>query len=563
MKNYIDIHCHSVMTHYRNQELNIPACEEIHKEVFTGSESLRSFYSQSNFAKLAGGGVGAIIISLYPVERKFLLPNFPIEGLLEKVISNITGFSIENVREMLDEQETGTIRYFDDLVGEYKYLLSQVDTVCKGKEIKIVANYDEYLENKQAGDKVSIIISIEGAHSLGTILSSDLTKKPELVQIEDYNDKYRDNVFALKKWGPNGSHTPLFITLGHHFWNMLVGHAESLPFIFDQKTGKETGFTDAGWEMIDDLLSDEDENGNPNKTRRVLIDIKHMSPRARKQYYNYLAKRKKTTGLNIPLICSHASVGDAPSLNYFIKGTEDYQSGKKKNYFNTSSLSLNNEDIKVIIDSDGLIGIVLHEGRIASKDAMKESTYGINDSRKDIKKAQKKIDRLQYEIQTNVSDKRKLRIKDKIDEEMKQIGKSGEKMRKGFVNMILANVYKIVEVYSVFNPAQPGKGWDHIGIGSDFDGMINKMDYLGTANEFPVLEKLLIKFLNTPQTLDKFDPSWTTERLKALQFNQPAEELAAKIMSKNADEFLRKYFNEDYLVKGINPVEVGGEELVV
>ncbi len=70
MNNYIDIHCHSVMTHYRNQELNIPACEEIHKESIIADESLRSSYTQSDFGKLVTGKVGAIMISLYPIERK-------------------------------------------------------------------------------------------------------------------------------------------------------------------------------------------------------------------------------------------------------------------------------------------------------------------------------------------------------------------------------------------------------------------------------------------------------------------------------------------------------------
>jgi hypothetical protein len=116
MKNYIDLHCHSVMTHYRNQELNISACDEIHKELFTGTENLRSFYTQANFAKLVKGDVGAIVISLYPIERKFLLPNFPFEGLLEKLISDITGFSTNNVKFMLEEENQGTIRYYDDLV---------------------------------------------------------------------------------------------------------------------------------------------------------------------------------------------------------------------------------------------------------------------------------------------------------------------------------------------------------------------------------------------------------------------------------------------------------------
>lgn len=562
MKNFIDIHCHSVMTHYRNQELNIPACEEIQREVFTGTESLRSFYTQSNFAKLVHGGVGAIIISLYPIERKFLLPNFPFEGLLEKAISNITGFSRHNVNEMLAEEKAGTIHYYDDLVGEYKYLLSQVDKVCHSKEIRIVTNYKEYIANKQATDKISIIISIEGAHSLGTIKSSDLTKKPELVTITDYNEKYRNNVIALKKWGPNGSHTPFFITMGHHFWNMLVGHAESLPFIFDQKTGKETGFTAAGFKMIEDLLSDHDTNGTPHKTRRVLIDVKHMSPTARKQYYEYIAEKKRTSGLNIPVICSHASVGDAPDLEYFISPVKGNKKDKNKNYFNTSSLSLNDEDIKVIIDSDGIIGIVLHEGRIAGKNAMKEEPYGIDDHHKAIKQAQKRIEYYQLELTREKNVKNKQKLLDWISEKLKEIDESGRKMREGFVNMVLANMYKIVEVYAKHNPAKQAKGWDHIGIGSDFDGMINKLDYLGTASEFPELESLILRFLKEPQPLDKFNPSWTKDHLKGLQFGYSAEELADKVMSKNADEFLRKYFNEDYLKNGINPTLTSDEPLI-
>ena len=196
--------------------------------------------------------------------------------------------------------------------------------------------------------------------------------------------------------------------------------------------------------------------------------------------------------------------------------------------------------------------MVLHEGRIASKDAMKESTYGINDTRKDIEKAQKKIKKFQKELKTPITEGRKQRLLEKINEKLKFIDECGDKIRECFTNMTLANIYKIVEVYSKHNPSKPDKGWDHIGIGSDFDGMINKMDYLGTANEFPLLEELLIKFLKDPQPLDKFDPNWTPAHLKTLHFNHTPEELASKIMSKNADEFLRKYFNEDYLKKGIN-----------
>ncbi|MEJ2594971.1 MAG: membrane dipeptidase [bacterium] len=363
----------------------------------------------------------------------------------------------------------------------------------------------------------------------------------------------------MKDWGPNGSHIPFFITLSHHFWNMLAGHAESLPFLFDQKTGKESGFTPAGRQLMKDLLSTSDKNGLPDKKRRVLIDVKHMSPMARKQYYEYLDEVRRTKGINIPVICSHATAGDAPSLDYFING--DNENEDPDNYFTTTSLSLNDEDIREIIDSDGIIGVVLHEGRIANKKAMKESRYGIKDMRKSIRKAHKKIERFQKELKTDVTDRRKERLVEKINERMKQIDEYGTKMREGYTQMILANIYRIVEVYSKYKPQQKEKGWDHIGIGSDFDGMINKMDYLGTANEFPLLEELMIRFLKNPEPLEKFDPLWVPEKLKELQFGKSPEELAAKIMSQNADMFLQKYFNEDYLMSGDEPVSKSGDNL--
>jgi dsDNA-specific endonuclease/ATPase MutS2 len=205
---------------------------------------------------------------------------------------------------------------------------------------------------------------------------------------------------------------------------------------------------------------------------------------------------------------------------------------------------------------------VLHEGRIASKKAMKGDPYRVVQNRKKIKKAQNHIERFQTELPNIESNSGKQKLLDKIEEKIKQIDGFGEKMREAYVNMILANIYKIVEVYSVHNPEKPSRGWDHIGIGSDFDGMINKMDYLSTANEFPELNELIVKFLKTPQPLIEFNQSWTTERLKALQFNFSAEELADKIMSQNADSFLQKYFNVDYLINGIQPASVTREQLI-
>ncbi len=411
-KGIIDIHSHSVMTHYRNKESGIPACKEIVKNAWSmvdeimGQESVRSNNTQADFGKLAANNVQAIIISLYPLERKWFLPKLKDSTNKIKLISNITGYSESSIMKLAVEEP---INYFADLVGEYTYLKEQIKNQCSGKNFKIAVDYDDFERNLQSGDTVSIILSIEGASSIGSqIPEKFFNKSPSKITPNIYDNYFRDNVFKMKSWGPNndGTHTPFIIGLSHHFWNMLCGHCESLPFIFNQRVGKESGITQAGWKMIDDFLSTKDKNGIPNKTRKILIDVKHMSPTARKSYYKHL----ENNNLKAPIIFSHAAVGDAPSLDSFIKKTADHRRFKKpRNYFNTSTLSLNDEDIKQVIKTDGIIGIVLHEGRIASNRAMKGKAYGVKNNKKLIDDLQKDINTLETRKQRTRREKRKNR----------------------------------------------------------------------------------------------------------------------------------------------------------
>lgn len=551
--NIIDIHCHSVMTHYRNQELGKTAGEEIETKVIGfidslfGKETMRSYATQSDFGKLAKGNVEAILISLYPIERMWYLPKTNAPIVKDALISSITGFSRKNLVKLMKEKDAN---YYKDLLGEYNYLLTQANKKYSGKNFKIATNYAELEKNKKAGNTVSIVISIEGGHALGSLAIPDLNKKPEMVRVEDYLEKFRPNVYKLKSWGPNndGSHAPLYITFTHHFWNMLAGHCESLMFIFNQSVGKETGITDAGREMIEDLLSDENEAGEPNKTRRIIVDVKHMSPLARKQYYLYLAKRKKNTGLNIPIICSHAAIGDAPNLNCFIKGTEEQKKFKiSDNYFNTSTLSLNDEDVQEIVSSDGLIGIILHEKRIAGKLALKREPYRISQKRKIIDEMQKETERLQLELSQNIDLNKKEILVQQIDKNFAKKLSLTEEIMNGYICMIMANIYRIVDVVGK-------KGWDHVCLGSDFDGTINKLDFLGNSEKLPLLASLMLDFMKKPQSLENFNKKWTKPYLKKLHFEMEPELLINKFTNGNVDAFLKKYFTEDYLVKGINPV---------
>lgn len=99
---------------------------------------------------------------------------------------------------------------------------------------------------------------------------------------------------------------PWFFTYSHHFYNDLCGHARSLRSIIgkltDQETGVNSDFTPLGLEVLDILL--DKSNG-----RRILIDIKHMSPLGRKRF---LDLRKSKYNSEFPIIISHGVCNGLP-----------------------------------------------------------------------------------------------------------------------------------------------------------------------------------------------------------------------------------------------------------
>ncbi|MFN2396624.1 MAG: hypothetical protein ABR597_13160, partial [Bacteroidales bacterium] len=90
-----------------------------------------------------------------------------------------------------------------------------------------------------------------------------------------------------------------FITLCHHFVNLLAGHAKSfasgtsimpgMDDLLDQRSGKNEGFSKLGRDVMELLLSKS--NG-----RRVLTDVKHMSVNARTEFFKMLDKKYWSKG---------------------------------------------------------------------------------------------------------------------------------------------------------------------------------------------------------------------------------------------------------------------------
>ncbi len=128
-------------------------------------------------------------------------------------------------------------------------------------------------------------------------------------------------------------------------------------------------------EMALHLLGNEVIKEALKEPERILIDIKHMSLEARKQYYEflkeiivrrisrYLISHGGVTGVswdNKPVVC-RKKYRDWIKVRYF------KPKGLMRTKFNPWSINLYDEEIKKIVDSNGLIGLNLDERILGAK----------------------------------------------------------------------------------------------------------------------------------------------------------------------------------------------------
>lgn len=388
--------------------------------------------SQCNFDALIAGNVRAINLSLYPMEHGFLrlrdVPGLVIGKNSHKLTSYITGMDLKKV-EWLHKTD---VRYFDDLQAEYEYVRDGQGPSPDGKHAyKCVKNYKELkdiLDNEP--NTIAVIMSIEGAHAFGS--GYDASEK---IPIDEHKAILTENIQKVKDW----EFPPFTVTLAHHFWNQLCGHATSIKppvnGLVNQNKGKDRGITELGRHAIRQMLSRE--NGP-----RMLIDVKHMSVEARKEYYGFI---RNYNFLNpedkIPVIASHAGVNGYKDLNTSIR-KKDTLKKSKKSTFHKWSINLNNEEIRIISESDGLVGVMMDKGLLGGVDHINK-----------------------------ISDQ------------------SVEKQRVEFCKLIWQNMFQMVEAVGDI------KAWDVPAIGTDYDGTITHIDPYDTAAEMPQLQEDMISLL--------------------------------------------------------------------
>ncbi len=423
--------------------------------------------SQCNMDAMAAGNVRVFQLSLYPIERGFLhLRNIP-KILVGKRRINIaheviTGYAASSIAHLKKHYN-----YFQDLQEEYEYVKNQQGKSPDGKtEFVLVNNYKELEQALKKNNTLIGIVTIEGAHVLGTgAPATDKLSKEVLIK------QLTENIRTIKSW----EYPPFIINLAHHFWNHLSGHATSVKrpinTLVNQNKGKNKGITEAGWHVIRELLS-------TNNGKRILIDTKHMSVAARKEYYTFIGNHNYVNPNNkIPVISSHACANGFKTLDSSIRQNDIIAKARKARLYKWS-INISDEEARIIHDSEGLIGLMMDKGNLGGIDLIK-----------------------------SISE-----IKD------------AEKQHSEFAQLFLDNALQLVKAVG------RKSGWDIIAIGTDFDGTITHIDPYESAAKMPLLQQDIIRYLEKNQYH------------KDLWFGYTPQEIAEKIFYRNAMDFYKKYF---------------------
>jgi len=264
---------------------------------------------------------------------------------------------------------------------------------------------------------------------------------------------------------------PLFITFAHNFYNGLCGHARSLEPI--KRFVDQSHNVDTGFTSLGERVLRE--LLSKDSGRRIFIDIKHMSLASRKDYFRIL--ERDYTGDIPPTIVSHGAVN---GLSWEAGSVVSSESP-----FYPSDINFFDEEIEYIDRSEGLFAIQFDARRIAREDMVRKSFRSLC---------------------ANVDADRAARM---IWNQVEHI--AGVLDRAGL-------------------PA-----WGAACIGSDYDGTIDPLPGVWTAEYFPVLREPLIElassYLRRPDRLTMAENRDIT-----------AEEVVERFFIGNTVEFLRKFF---------------------
>ncbi len=447
------------------------------------------YYSETHLDGALSGGVRCLVNPICPVERGFLKPgskNDHPKNIWDNVLAYLTGLNVRSVNRIQNKE----LSYFAELHNEYM-ILEQCqfpNTNPDGTDFyKIVSSYQEILENTG----ISVLLSIEGGHALasniydasGQFIDPIVAEQQHLPEFETYKQKVIANINIVKTW----KYPTLFISPSHHYYSHMAGLSESIPipFLVEPQNIEIDGVS-----VYDMGLTEFGKTAitlllankqNGNNGRRVLIDVKHFSPNARIEYFNMVR------GKGIPIIASHTAVNGRPTLS-------DYKHKKTCRPFNPANINLFDDEIVEICNSDGIIGLMFDKKRL-------------------------------YD---NITEASLIDMKNTDIDEYKKM-------------LFDVIIYQWLHIAKVSG----GAGFEHICLGTDFDGGIYPMEIYSEFGAIPQLRSGLLARINGG--LHGIKKAYRNEKDQLIS---DPEKYVDALLYGNAQRFLQTYFNDGYL-KGI------------
>lgn len=505
-------------------------------------------YSQSDLAKCVRSGTKLLFASLSPPEKGFFrgvkgtrVEKAFIQQLhdqwheygaqaattwLVKQMKSVPGYSnlkssdfgflgrSMNLRsEQVKKIQQGEYDYFEELKNEYRFFLRKAGQfTATSEEIQIdetgikrkwwgsyhLVGHGHEVNVSLDRDEIIIVPTLGGIHSLGIGNPEDEDLRPG-EQPRDINlDTLKSRIRQLKgdellqdPTLPTWKHSPFYITFAQNFYNTLCGHTKSFPsrasLLFDQHKGQDLDVTHACIDVWREFLG-LDKELRPNGSKRILIDINHMSAATRFRYYKEIIKPfNKEHPLNpLPVIASHAGYAGLDSLEDMVQNA-----AKKKETdefflkgFLAWSINLCDQDIIEIFKSCGLLGISFDKRLLGTEPHAWLDTMNFGP-----------LDRL-----------RALRI-------------------------FRRTLEQFVRIPFEYNLSEPLTIWDRLCMGTGFDGAMQPMPRYSSVLQFSLFEQDLVDILDG---MKREEPMWFG--------SYRPEALARKICFENAYEFVRKHY---------------------
>lgn len=301
--------------------------------------------SQASVGQMQKGKVRLAWAVLHPMEKEFFNMS-PVARVWtrKKGRKDMMLVAAANTVEAYDHLKNEW-DYFNILRKEYHYLCTEVE---KEKRVSLIKDRSAWEQLPQKEDVIGLAVSIEGGHSL-----QDADMSRGKLPGTEFIRRLESHIHEIKQW----EYAPVCMNLCHHFHNRLSGHAQSLNgierfILLDQTYGKDHGIWPAGWKAIHTLLDDQ-------SGARILVDTKHMSMRARQEYYRYLACSKP----GIPIICSHTGMNGYNTMEQSLRKRDRNRKSKRSDLCRLS-MNLSDEEIRIIYNSGGLIGLMMDKFRM-------------------------------------------------------------------------------------------------------------------------------------------------------------------------------------------------------